>query len=74
MSQTTEDVGIYRQSTPSALGLDPETGGEPLDRDGAFSPPTVLTDVPDDSPAARGELFSPVAAVFRVDDESEAIA
>ncbi|SDY39679.1 NAD-dependent succinate-semialdehyde dehydrogenase [Halopenitus persicus] len=57
-----------------AAGATVETGGEPLDRDGAFYPPTVLTDVPDDSPAARDELFGPVAAVFRVDDESEAMA
>ncbi|MUW14904.1 aldehyde dehydrogenase family protein [Halorubrum sp. CBA1125] len=55
-------------------GATVETGGEPLDRDGAFYPPTVLTDVPDDSPAARDELFGPVAAVFRVDEEEEAIA
>ncbi|MFC5279569.1 NAD-dependent succinate-semialdehyde dehydrogenase [Halorubrum rubrum] len=54
-------------------GATVETGGEPLDRDGAFYPPTVLTDVPEDAPAARDELFGPVAAVFRVDDEAEAI-
>jgi len=49
------------------------TGGEPLDRDGAFYPPTVLTDVPRDTPAACEELFGPVAAVFTVDSEEEAI-
>jgi succinate-semialdehyde dehydrogenase/glutarate-semialdehyde dehydrogenase len=49
------------------------TGGEPLDRQGAFYPPTLLTDVPDGCPAADEELFGPVAAVFRVDDEDEAV-
>ncbi len=48
-------------------------GGEPLDRDGAFYPPTVLTDVPRDSTAACEELFGPVASVFEVSSEEEAI-
>ncbi|MFW6385119.1 MAG: NAD-dependent succinate-semialdehyde dehydrogenase [Halodesulfurarchaeum sp.] len=50
------------------------TGGEPLDRDGAFYPPTVLTDVPEGCPADAEEVFGPVAAVYRVEDESTAIA
>jgi succinate-semialdehyde dehydrogenase/glutarate-semialdehyde dehydrogenase len=49
------------------------TGGEPLDREGAFYPPTVLTDVPADCPADDEELFGPVAAVFRVDSEAAAV-
>ena len=49
------------------------TGGEQLDRDGAFYPPTILTDVPADSPAACEEVFGPVAAVFQIEDEDEAI-
>ncbi|MWV39324.1 NAD-dependent succinate-semialdehyde dehydrogenase [Natrialba sp. INN-245] len=48
-------------------------GGEPIDREGAFYPPTVLTDVPEDAPADREELFGPVATVFRVPDEAAAI-
>ncbi|ELY36640.1 NAD-dependent succinate-semialdehyde dehydrogenase [Natronorubrum tibetense] len=48
-------------------------GGEPMDRDGAFYPPTVLTDVPDEAPADDEELFGPVASVFRVPDEEAAI-
>jgi succinate-semialdehyde dehydrogenase/glutarate-semialdehyde dehydrogenase len=50
------------------------TGGAPLDRPGAFYPPTVLTDIPKDSPAYREELFGPVAALFRVPDIDAAIA
>ncbi|WP_246983815.1 NAD-dependent succinate-semialdehyde dehydrogenase [Halorientalis marina] len=49
------------------------TGGEPLDRDGAFYPPTVLTDVPPDCPAAGEETFGPVAAVLEVEDEDDAV-
>ncbi|PSP87794.1 NADP-dependent succinic semialdehyde dehydrogenase [Halobacteriales archaeon QS_4_66_20] len=49
------------------------TGGEPLDRDGAFYPPTVLTDIPRGCPADTEETFGPVAAVYTVDDEEEAV-
>jgi succinate-semialdehyde dehydrogenase/glutarate-semialdehyde dehydrogenase len=50
-----------------------ELGGEPLDREGFYYPPTVLTDVPRGSVAACEEVFGPAAAVFEVEDEAEAI-
>jgi succinate-semialdehyde dehydrogenase/glutarate-semialdehyde dehydrogenase len=49
------------------------TGGEPLDREGYFYPPTILADVPDDCPATAEETFGPVAAVIPVADEDEAL-
>ena len=49
------------------------TGGKPLNRPGNFYPPTVLTNIPKDSPAYHEELFGPVACVFRVKDIGEAI-
>jgi succinate-semialdehyde dehydrogenase/glutarate-semialdehyde dehydrogenase len=55
------------------MGATCELGGEPLDREGNYYPPTVLTDLPEGSPAADEEVFGPVAAVFRVDSEAEAI-
>ena len=45
--------------------------GEPA---GAFYPAGVLTDVAKDNPAFHQELFGPVAMVFRVASEEEAIA
>ena len=48
-------------------------GCEPVDGPGWFYPPTVLVDVPEGSPAADEELFGPVAAVFVVDSEDQAI-
>ena len=42
------------------------TGGHRLPRPGYFFEPTVLADVPLDSPAYREELFGPVAVLFRV--------
>ncbi|WP_256300881.1 NAD-dependent succinate-semialdehyde dehydrogenase [Haloarchaeobius salinus] len=50
-----------------------ELGGEPLERQGHYYAPTVLTDVPRSAPAACEETFGPVATVFRVDDEQGAV-
>lgn len=49
------------------------TGGKPLQRPGNFYAPTVLTNIPEDSPAYREELFGPVASVFRAKDLDHAI-
>ena len=49
------------------------TGGKPLDRQGNFYAPTVLTNIPKDSPAYQEELFGPVASVFRAKDIDDAI-
>ena len=48
-------------------------GGKPLDRPGNFYPPTILTDIPLDSPTAKEEFFGPVALLFRVKNLDEAI-
>jgi succinate-semialdehyde dehydrogenase/glutarate-semialdehyde dehydrogenase len=48
-------------------------GGEIPKGEGAFYPPTVLTDVKKGMPAYDEELFGPVAAVITVEDEKEAI-
>jgi succinate-semialdehyde dehydrogenase/glutarate-semialdehyde dehydrogenase len=48
-------------------------GGNPLNRTGAFYPPTILADIPKDSPGYREELFGPVACVFRAKDLDDAI-
>jgi succinate-semialdehyde dehydrogenase/glutarate-semialdehyde dehydrogenase len=50
------------------------TGGHPLDRPGNFYAPTVLVDIPKDSPAYKEEFFGPVASIFRVKDIDQAIA
>ncbi len=49
------------------------TGGARADGPGYYYQPTVLADVPRDSPAYRDELFGPVASVFRVRTLDEAI-
>lgn len=46
------------------------TGGE---RDGAFFPTTVLTEVSADNDAYHEEFFGPVASIYRVSSEEEAV-
>jgi len=50
------------------------TGGKPIAGPGNFYQPTVLANIPKDSPAYREELFGPVACVFRAKSIDEAIA
>jgi len=49
------------------------TGGHPIQRPGNYYAPTVLTNVPRNSPAYGEEFFGPVASIFRVKDQDEAI-
>ena len=49
------------------------TGGKRVERPGNFYAPTVLTDIPKDSPAYREELFGPVACLFRARNTDDAI-
>jgi succinate-semialdehyde dehydrogenase / glutarate-semialdehyde dehydrogenase len=56
-----------------AAGAKVATGGKKLDRAGYYYAPTVLTDIPANAPAAREELFGPVASVFRAKDLTDAI-
>ena len=50
------------------------TGGKAVNGPGNFYLPTVLTNIPKDSPAYREEFFGPVASIFRVKNLDEAIA
>jgi succinate-semialdehyde dehydrogenase / glutarate-semialdehyde dehydrogenase len=49
------------------------TGGNRLDRPGAFVEPTVLTDVTPQMRAYHEELFGPAAVIYRVADAAEAV-
>jgi succinate-semialdehyde dehydrogenase/glutarate-semialdehyde dehydrogenase len=49
-------------------------GGKRLNRPGYFLEPTILTDITPENPAFHVEFFAPVALVFRVKNENEAIA
>jgi succinate-semialdehyde dehydrogenase/glutarate-semialdehyde dehydrogenase len=56
-----------------AAGAKVLTGGKRIEREGFFYAPTVLADIPQSAPAARDELFGPVASVFRAKDLDDAI-
>ena len=61
-----------------AAGAKILTGGRKFRTDrelarGFFYEPTVLVDIPKDSPAYRDEIFGPVASLFRVNNINEAI-
>jgi succinate-semialdehyde dehydrogenase/glutarate-semialdehyde dehydrogenase len=55
------------------MGAQVLLGGDPPTGEGAFYPPTVLTDVPKGCPAYDDEIFGPVASILKVNDEDEAI-
>jgi len=67
-----EDLDRDVQATVEA-GAKVLTGGKPLDRPGNFYAPTVLTHIPEGSPAHKEELFGPVGSVFRAKDFDDAI-
>jgi len=66
--------GVHEQ-VQKTLGMGAKclTGGNRIAGAGFFYEPTVLVDVPKDSPAFREEVFGPVAAVLRVRDAAEAV-
>jgi succinate-semialdehyde dehydrogenase / glutarate-semialdehyde dehydrogenase len=66
--------GVHDQVQKSiAAGAKLLTGGNRIHGPGFFYEPTVLIDVPKESPAYREEVFGPVAAVFRARDAHDAI-
>ena len=54
-------------------GAKVQVGGQSIAGPGNFYLPTILTDIPVDSPIAQEEFFGPVAMLFRVKTLDEAI-
>jgi succinate-semialdehyde dehydrogenase/glutarate-semialdehyde dehydrogenase len=67
---TSLDADVKKSVAAGARVL---TGGHPLDRAGNFYAPTILTDIPKESPAYKEEFFGPVASLFRARDIEQAI-
>ena len=57
-----------------AKGATVVMGGKRIHRPGSFMEPTILTDIKPGNPAFREEFFGPVALLFRVQNEDEAVA
>ena len=49
-------------------------GGKPVQRDGCFFEPTILTHISRDNPAYFEEFFGPVAQIYVVKNDDEAVA
>jgi succinate-semialdehyde dehydrogenase / glutarate-semialdehyde dehydrogenase len=56
-----------------AAGATVVTGGHRINRPGFYLEPTILAGVTPDNPAFYEEFFGPVATVFSVKDEAEAV-
>ncbi|WP_132991852.1 NAD-dependent succinate-semialdehyde dehydrogenase [Gordonia zhaorongruii] len=56
-----------------AAGAKLHTGGTALDRPGAFMAPGVITGVTEDMDLYRDEIFGPVAVVYSVSDDEQAV-
>lgn len=73
----TEDVLnriIEQVEQARELGAKVLVGGKKLEGTGYFYRPTILTDLPADTPLMKEEFFAPVALVFTVKDIESAIA
>lgn len=57
-----------------AKGATVVLGGQRIARPGSYMQPTILTDIAPKNPAYREEFFGPVALLFRVKNEMEAVA
>ncbi|MCX8672335.1 NAD-dependent succinate-semialdehyde dehydrogenase [Bifidobacterium sp. B4001] len=56
-----------------AAGAKVACGSKPYDSPGAFFTPTILTDIDRDNPAYDQEMFGPVATIYKVASEDEAV-
>lgn len=68
-------VEIHRQVKESIqLGATLILGGNPLNIEGNYYAPTILTNVTPEMPVYHQETFGPVAAIIKVTSEAEAIS
>jgi succinate-semialdehyde dehydrogenase/glutarate-semialdehyde dehydrogenase len=72
---TSGALDLVQKQTKTAVdgGAQVLLGGKRLDRPGFFLEPTILTNVTPENPAFHQEFFAPVALIFRVRNEEEAI-
>ncbi len=73
-SVAARDHVVAQVRTAVAQGATLHTGGEPLGGPGAFMAPAVLSGVTPEMDAYGEEIFGPVAVVYAVDGDDEAVA
>ncbi|BEU25668.1 NAD-dependent succinate-semialdehyde dehydrogenase [Paraburkholderia sp. 22B1P] len=64
---------LEQVAAAKAAGADVLLGGNRIDRPGFFVEPTVITNIDGSNPVYRQELFGPVATIYVVDSEDEAV-
>lgn len=72
-SQQILDTLQTQVATSIAKGATCIIGGDRVNQAGYYYQPTILTDIPAQAPAYFEELFGPVACVFKVANEQQAI-
>ena len=73
-SKAALDRAMQQIDDAVAAGAKVLMGGKRLDRTGYFLAPTLLTNVTPENPAFLQEFFAPVAMIFQVRNETEALA
>ncbi|MFD0898079.1 NAD-dependent succinate-semialdehyde dehydrogenase [Loigolactobacillus binensis] len=73
-SKSAKEKLVGQVNKAVAAGAKVYYGNQPVDLPGQFFPPTILTDISKDNPIFNEEMFGPVAAVYKVETEEEAIA
>lgn len=71
-AEAAQELDEYVQDAV-AKGARVVTGGREPGAEGAYYPPTVLVDVPEEARAYRDELFGPVAVVHSAHDQEDVI-
>ncbi|MDI3331625.1 MAG: NAD-dependent succinate-semialdehyde dehydrogenase [Micrococcus sp.] len=72
-SVTARDTVVEQVRKAVEQGATLHTGGQPLDGEGAFMQPAVLTGITPEMDAYSEEIFGPVAMVYGVDSAEEAL-
>lgn len=72
-SVSARDTVADQIDTAVRQGATLHTGGAPLDGDGAFLRPAVITGITPEMDAYSEEIFGPAAMVYRVSSEDEAV-
>jgi succinate-semialdehyde dehydrogenase/glutarate-semialdehyde dehydrogenase len=74
VSRTAAETLFNQVQDAVAKGATLHVGGELISEDGAYFSPAVLTGVTPDMRAYHEELFGPIAVVYRVSSDQEAVA
>lgn len=72
-SESARDTLFEQIKSAKAHGAHIVSGGKIIDRPGFYIEPAIITDIDEKNPLYYEETFGPVASIYVVDDEEEAI-